>query len=200
MSKDRLSILAVTLAIGLGIAGCTPTASGSTPPATVGPSATAPSSPTPSPTSTWSPEQAAAIAAVNGYSATTLRIGANPSKFNEAEMTAEFKKYLGPNMLTANVTSLMHLRRNGWHQAGEVAVLSLVATEVVNNHNERGLEVHVTACLDQSRLRIVDRSGAPAKTDQPTRFNLRQFSVRRPAGSRSWRVYGIATATGACGR
>jgi len=199
LSATRLSISAVTLALGLGIAGCTPTSNGSTPPATQAPSSSSPSSPAPSPTPSWSKGQAAAIAAVDGYSDVSLRIGTDPSKFTEAQMTAEFKKYLGPDMLKANVATFMRMRKKGWHYEGGVTVRSLAATKVVDNYNARGLEVHVTACRDQTQRRIVDKAGNLADTQQPPKFNLRQFSVRRPAGSTVWRVYGITTVEGKCG-
>ena len=50
-------------------------------------------------------------------------------------MKAEFKKYLGTDMLAANVASFMRLRKNDWHYQGDVVVQSLKATKVVDNHN-----------------------------------------------------------------
>lgn len=114
-------------------------------------------------------------------------------------MTSELKKYLGSDMLDANVASFVMLKKNGWHYEGDVKILSLNATKAVDNHNSRGLEVHVTSCRDQSAMRVADQSGNLAKTDQPPKYNLRQYSVRKPAGSDIWRVYGIATVDGKCG-
>ena len=199
MSIARLRTAAVASAAIVALAGCTPTP-GATAPSGV-PSATI--SPTPSesptPTTSWSAEQQAAIDAVNGYSDVSQRIGADPSKYTEAQITSEFKKYLGGDMLPANVASFMRLKKNGWHYEGDVATLSLNATKAVDNHNSRGLEVHVTTCRDQTQRSIVDKTGALAKTEQPPKFNLRQLSVRKPSGSAEWRIYGIATVEGKCG-
>ncbi|GAA0349610.1 hypothetical protein [Micropruina glycogenica] len=199
MSIARLRTAAVASAAIVALVGCTATPV--VPPSSEVPSAT--SSPTPSgsptPASSWSAEQQAAIDAVHGYSETSLRIGADPSKYTEAQMRAEFKKYLGGDMVPNNVGAMMTLKKKGWHYEGDVRVLSLNATKAVDNHSERGLEVHVTVCRDQSAIRVADKSGNLANTDQPPKFNLRQYSVRKPAGSHTWRVYGIATVDGRCG-
>ena len=198
MNNRLIGLIAV---LALASAGCTqpttspaPTLSGTSTNAT-SQSATPAASPTP----TWSEGQAAAIAAVDGYSRSSALVGADPSKFTEAQMNAEFKKYLGTDMLAANVASFMRLRKNDWHYQGDVVVQSLKATKVVDNHNERGLEVHVTTCRDQSAVEVVDQYGKTANTEQPPKFNLRQYSVRKPTNSTTWRVYGIQTVQGKCG-
>ena len=199
MSIARLRTAAVASAAIVALVGCTPTPV--VPPSSEVPSAT--SSPTPSgsptPSPSWSAEQQHAIDAVHGYSETSLRIGADPSKYTEAQMRAEFKKYLGGDMLETTVASFAWLKQKGWRYEGDAKVLSTQATRVADNHNSRGLEVHVTACRDQTQRRIVDKSGNLAKTEQPPKYNLRQYSVRKPAGSDTWRVYGIATVDGKCG-
>ena len=199
MSIARLRTAAMASAAIVALVGCTPTpvvpASSGVPSATSSP--TTSGSPTPSPS--WSAEQQAAIDAVNGYSEASQRIGADPSKYTEAQMTAELKKYLGGEMLSANVASFMRLKKNGWHYQGDVVTVSLNATKAVDNHSSRGLEVHVTTCRDQSQRRIVDKTGTLAQTEQPPKFNLRQLSVRKPSGVGDWRIYGIATVEGKCG-
>ena len=183
MSIERLRSAAVASAAIVALGGCTPAPVGpissGVPSATTAPTV----SESPSPSPSWSAEQQAAIDAVHGYSETSLRIGADPSKYTEAQMRAEFKKYLGGDMLETTVASFAWLKQKGWRYEGETEVVSIQATRVADNHNSRGLEVHVTACRDQTHRRIVDKSGNLAKTEQPPKFNLRQYSVRKPAGS-----------------
>ncbi len=191
----------------VAVVGCTATTTTTpSPSTTVAPSKSsttlapsASSTATPSPATTWSEEQQAALDAVNGYLDVSETIGADPSKFTERQMTNAFKKYIGGDMVEANVASFMRLKRNGWRYVGDVTILSTKITKVIDNHNSRGLEAHVTTCRDQSQRRIVDADGELADTDQPPKFNLRQFSVRMPAGSNGWRVYGLSTANGKCG-
>ena len=65
-------------------------------------------------------DQAAAIRAVDAYSAAGLRIGANPAGFTEKQMTALMSKVAGPAVVKANVGSFMDLRKKGLRYEGSV--------------------------------------------------------------------------------
>lgn len=116
-------------------------------------------------------------------------------------MTKLFKQYAGGDMISDNVNYFMSMRKNGWRYEGRIAAVSINATKVADNHNERGLEVHVTVCQDQTAVKIVDADGAVV-ADQQSKipaFNLRQYSVRKPAKSDTWLVFGQQTIQGECG-
>ncbi len=209
--KIRCSVAAV-LVIGLSaLAGCAPTDPTSTPTAptpvsptttpTQSPTPTPTETPTPTPTPTWDAGQTAAIAAVQGLSEVTAKIGADPSAYTKKEMTKLFEQYVGGDMITDNVSFYMSLRENGWRVEGRLVPVSIIATKVVDNHNERGLEVHVTRCQDQTALKIVDSKDevVAAEQDKIPAFNLRQYSVRKPAKSDTWLVFGQQTIQGECG-
>lgn len=210
--KIRRSVAAV-LVIGLSaLAGCAPSTdptSTPTAPTPVSPTTTPTQSPiptptetpTPTPTPTWDAGQAAAIAAVQGFSEISDQIGDDPSAFSKAEMTKLFKQYVGGDMIESNVNSFMNKKKNGWRYEGRMVPVSISATKVVDNHNERGLEVHVTVCQDQTAIKIVDMSGAVVAEEQAKipAFLLRQYSVRQPAKSDTWLVFGMQTIPGECG-
>lgn len=196
---------AVMLAV---LAGCAPDAVPTQAPSTT---ATPPSSsptqsstpmptatPTPSPSATWSVEQAAAIKAVEDYSATFDRIGGDPASFTEDEMTAALEGVSGENALTSTVGFLMSLKENEYRREGSVVVLWVLASEVVDDG--RGDEVHVTTCRDQSAVRIVDKNGELVTNEEFAipEYNLRQLSVRKPPGEKVFRVFGFQTIPGAC--
>ena len=198
---------AVVSAAVLAVAGCTPSATPTqTSPTPVGPSGSPMQSatsvptatPTPSPTATWSVEQAAAIQAVDDYSAAFDRIGADPASFTKDEMTAVLEEFSGENALTSTVDFLMSLKENEYRREGAVVVRWVLASDVVDDG--RGDEVHVTTCRDQSAVRIIDRDGEVVTGEEFVipEYNLRQLSVRKPPGEKAFRVFGFQTIPGAC--
>ncbi len=115
----------------------------------------------------------------------SAELGADPSAFTKAQMAAKLKHYLGGDMIAANVGYFQKLQRRGLREMGASKTVSTTASEVINNHNSRGLEVHVTVCADQTGITVVDKAGEKASDEyQPPAFNLRQFSVRKPHRSR----------------
>ena len=203
------STLAAVLLAGLGAAGCTtPQAPTTAPPGTpTSASTTSPSaSPTPSATSTPTPSQtldanqAAAVAAVKGGWAADAKIGADPSAFTKAQIRAELGRYLGGDALSSNTGYFAGLKAKGYRRLGEISAIWVKASDVTDNQSARGLEVHVTVCQDQSTLSVVDKTGQKVADRQLPTFNLRQYSVRKPANATRWRIYGAVAASGECGR
>lgn len=198
---------AIVAAAVLAVAsGCTPSAEPTATPTV--PSATPTSSssatpsltptPTPTPTPTWNPLQAAAIKAVEDYSAAFDQIGADPSAFTEEGMTQLLEKSSGDNALESTVAFLMSLKENQYRRLGSATVLKTLASDPVDDG--RGDEVHVTTCRDQTAISIVDNDGAVVTDDEfaiPA-YNLRQLSVRKPPGEEAFRVFGFQTITGSC--
>ena len=189
------------------LAGCTPSATPTLTPSTVATPSGSPTqsstsvptvSPTPSSTATWSVEQAAAIQAVDDYSAAFDRIGADPASFTKDEMTAVLEEFSGENALTSTVEFLMSLKENEYRREGAVVVRWVLASDVVDDG--RGDEVHVTTCRDQSAVRIIDRDGEVVTGEEfgIPEYNLRQLSVRKPPGEKAFRVFGFQTIPGAC--
>lgn len=189
---------------GLLFAGCTSstastpaTSSSPTSPATI----SASSSPSVSATSSLSSDQAAAAAAVDGYRAAIHRIESNPAGFSKAEMTAILSKVAGGNVVTANVASYLDLKKRGFRYDGDTTV---VTTKVSKPSKASfGTEVVVTRCIDQRALRVLDKAGAEVSSAKlgytVPDFNLRQYTVVRPQGSKQFLVYGLASAKGECG-
>lgn len=208
--RIRLALAgAVVSGLCLGT-GCTPSQTVTSPPPTATtptstattptPTASSTLTSTPTPTESWDPQQAAAVAAVRGFAKVSAEIGADPSRFTEAQMTRRFKEYIGGEMIAPNVGSFMSLRKKGYRESGQMVERSLDVTDVVDNHSSRGLEVHVTVCQDQTELSIVDRAGQIVAAEQPPAFNLRQYSVRKPQKESRWRVFGMTTVKGDCGQ
>lgn len=194
IAKLRIVALAASLSVALG--GCTP-AGGSTPSVMVTPSATPTRTASPTPTSTWSADQTAAVAAVQGYIEASDRLASNPSGFTKAQMKAELARYSEGGM--ADIAWVVAMAKKGYRQTGTAKNLRVVPTKIVNTHEERGLEVHVTVCQDQSGLQIVDSKGEPVKGQQLQKFNLRQYTVLKRSSVKKWKVAGAATINGACG-
>lgn len=194
IAKLRIVALAASLSVALG--GCTP-AGGSTPSVMVTPSATPTRTASPSPTSTWSADQTAAVAAVQGYIEASDRLSNNPSGFTKAQMKAELARYSEGGM--ADTSWFVDMAKRGHHQTGQIKILRVVPTKVANTHDDRGLEVHVLVCQDQSDLQIVNSQGKPVKGEQMPKFNLRQYTVLKRSSVKKWKVAGAATVNGACG-
>ncbi len=198
---SRASLVVAVSTVAMLLSACTPTVSPS-PSGT--PSSGSPTlssaTPTPTPTGTLSRDQAAATQAVDAYSAAGLRIGANPAGFTEKQMTALMSKVAGPAVVKANVGSFMDLRKKGLRYEGSVVPTMTIA------HPEKGsdgVEVYVTRCNDQRGLRVVDKNGQVV--DEATlgypipAFNLRQYTVRKPAGQDHFRVFESGPIAGRCG-
>ncbi|MCE1173068.1 MAG: hypothetical protein LWW77_00470 [Propionibacteriales bacterium] len=198
----------LTASLALGAAGCTPgqttAPTPSSPPSssvTGSPTASATATPTQTPTATQTLDagQTAAVEAVKGGWAADAKIGADPSAFTKAEMAKEFGRYLGGDVLTSQVGYFTGLKSKGYRRLGDTTAVWIRASDVTDNHSSRGLEVHVTVCQDQTSLEVVDKAGAKVPEQYPA-FNLRQYSVRKPAKETRWRVYGAVGASGECGR
>ncbi|PKQ24904.1 MAG: hypothetical protein CVT65_00870 [Actinobacteria bacterium HGW-Actinobacteria-5] len=197
----------VTASLAIGTAGCTtpqapttaPTPTATSSPTSASQSASPTVSTTPTPSQTLDANQAAAVSAVRGFWAADAKVGADPAAFTKAQMNAEFGRYLGGDALTSQVGYFTKLKGKGHRRLGEIAAVWIKASDVADNHSARGLEVHVTVCQDQTTLQLVDKAGQPV-ANQPTDFNLRQYSVRKPAKETRWRVYGAVAASGECGR
>lgn len=183
--------LAVLLALAAGCA--TPTPGGSASPSG-GPSVTAPS---PSPSQSVSPDQAAALAALDGYQATKDKLFADPAKYSTHEVNAMLAQYAGYNVIEAYGGALNRLRKDRQHWEGGSQRIWVKISDVVDNHNGRGLETHITVCFDDSQSKLVDEAGAVVSTPSKP-FAVRQFSVRKPA--KAWRVFGETASSGECHR
>ena len=206
MSEHRRILCAVVASAGFLTASCTPTVTPTTasaPPSSVlaTPSApTASSTPTPTPTSTLDANQQKAVAAVDGFTKTSSRLGQAPSEFTRAQMVAALQKYSGGNVPDASANSFMRLRDKGWRYKGDVSIKSLNASKVSDNRNARRLEVVVTVCRDQSKVQVVDKSGGVVTEEQSKipAFLLRQYTVLKPDGASAWKVHGLDVAKGEC--
>ena len=175
------------------LASATPTSSGS---------ATAPSeSPSATPSPTWSADQAAAIAAVDGYRAASDQIGANPSAFTEAKMKSLLGQWAGPAVVKANVASYLELKNGGYRYGGSTTVLSTKATQA--SDVGYGTEVVITRCIDQQAATVLDKSGNEVTESELgysiPKFLLRQYTAQKRAGDKTFRVYGLAPTKGECG-
>lgn len=195
---------AAALVVLCGCSATTPTPSPSvTPPSQSRPTSPTPTveptlSPAPSPTATWGVEQAAAIAAVARFAEADDQIGADPSAFTEKRMTELLEQSSGGEALDSTLRWHLRLKDHGYRMAGEMVVVSVLATKPVDDG--RGTEVHVTQCQDQRQGQVVDADGAPVDGDefQIPAYNLRQYSVRKPPGEDGFRVFGFATINGPC--
>jgi hypothetical protein len=174
-----------------------PSGSPSIPSATQSTPTTPATSPTPSPT--WNTQQQDAIRAVEEFSAASTKIAQDPAAFTKTQMTLLLKKTIGGDMIASNVTFYLNMKARGYRQIGEGRSASIAASPV--SDNGRGDEVHVTLCRDLKGMSVVDRNGDPVSDEafQYPAFTLRQFSVRRPPGEKSFRVFGVQTVTGVCG-
>jgi hypothetical protein len=197
------ALIAVSVAFVL-LSGCTtstpiPSPSAASPATT--PAATAPESPSATPTPTWSTDQAAAIAAVDGYRASSDQIGREPSVLTEAQMKSLLGKWAGPEVVKANVASYLALKKRGFRYDTGSKVLSTAASSA--SDTGYGTEVVVTRCIDQSPARVLNKNGEVVSESElgysVPRFLLRQYTAQQRAGDKTFRVYGLAPAKGDCG-
>lgn len=199
------ALIATCVALAL-LSGCT---SNGTPSSSASPgissspaaSPSPPQSPSATPSATWSADQAAAIQVVDDYRSAIHRIEQDPSAFSEAEMKAILKKVAGGDVVTANAGSYMSLKKRGFRYDGDTTVTSTKATRA--SAVSYGTEVFVTRCIDQRRLRVLNKNGDQVSEAElgysiPP-FNLRQYTVVRRTGSDGFLVYGLAPAKGECG-
>ncbi len=198
--------IAAALLLGL-VAGCTPSGattasptpsasglppSNSTPPLSP-PASSQPGSPTPS--STLSANQQAAVDAVRGLVDTSMKLGAQPSQYTHSQMVKVLQRYGTGDVPAAVANSYSRLRKNGWRYQGGIEIKSMKVAKPSLN----GTRVIVTACQNQSDLRIVNTAGEVVTDEQKqiTAFLLRQYTVRK-AGA-AWKVSGFETVKGECG-
>lgn len=200
--KRAATTLAAALLAGL-IAGCTPTAATPTTPtpssSSVSPSSTPPttppvsSSPSPSPTTSLSSGQRAALAAVEGYTRISHQIGSDPSKYSESQMVKLHQRYTGGAVLTSSVGSFVKLKKRGYRWEGEYVIQSVRVSKVSSDSRK----ATVTACQDQREIAVVDKAGKPVPSESVMKFNLRQYTLLKPAGT--WLIYEMKTVDGKCG-
>lgn len=193
--SPQLRVLSALCAMIL--TGCTAPASPTPSPAT--PTApTASATTTPTPTTTWSPNQAAAIKAVDDSNDASESISSNPRSFTEVEMTKLLKPSVGGGALDAVIAGFMKLREARYRVEGRANIVWTVASGVTDDG--RGLEVHITICRDQRTRIVVDQDGVPVPGEDFNypEYNLRQYSVRKPPGEKSFRVFGVQTVNGSC--
>jgi hypothetical protein len=183
--------LAVLMALA---AGCTaPTPGGSASP--VSPPTVA--VPTPSPSPSLDSNQAAAAAALDAYQATKDKLFADPSKYSTHDVNAMLGKYAGYYMVQGNAKALAGLRKTGDRFSSGPVVVWVKVSAVIDNHNERGLEAHITVCHDKTAMQHLARNGTVLGTPSQ-QFSVRQFSVRKPGNA--WRVFGETASSGECHR
>ncbi len=199
---------AVALVVISGCSASTPTPSPSVAPSRpsqpASPTSTVEPTPssTPIPTATWSVEQAAAIQAVDDFDAASAEIAADPASFTEAQMKALFEKSVAADVLSRNVESFLAMGEKGYREEGRREALFTLATDPVDDG--LGPEIHVTRCWDQRGLAVVDSYGMPVGGDEGDEgylypdFNLRQYTVLKPAKEKTFRVFGVQTVNGAC--
>lgn len=189
-------VLLGVLALAL-IAGCVPS-SANTPSLSSSPSSTPTQTVTPTATPTWDADQTAAIDVVNRFSAADDKIGAGPSAYTTKQMTTLLEAFSGGEALATTLRWHQLLKKNGYRLTGQMVILNVLATRAADDG--RGLEVHVTQCQDQRQGKVVDRNGTPVMGSdfQIPDYNLRQFSVRKPPGEPTFKVFGFETVNGRC--
>lgn len=192
MTKIIASITAALLCAAL--TACTPTATGSTPTAPT----VVPGTPTPTSSSTLSAQQNEAVAAVEGFLKIDDQVAADPSQYTEAEMRAAFKPFLDPSMLKNNVDFYMDFRKKKWRFVGYAKTLSMTVSKLVDTQDERGLEIRVTLCRDQSDVSVQDSEGRTVPNQDLPEFNLRQVVTSKLPRDKTWLVYGMETIEGKC--
>ena len=191
--------------LAVSLVGCTPTG-GSVPPSSPASSGGSPSSvsavpsPSPTPSESWDADQAAAVAAVQGYYQVSDELGSNPAKFSKAKVEEKLGAYIGGDLLPPNVKYFVSLAQNGHHEQGGAKVLWIKPSKAIDNHNSRGKQVAVTVCQDLRELVVVDGAGKPVGEPGGDDFVLQQYSVRIPPKASKWRAYGVQIITGKCGQ
>lgn len=156
--------------------------------------------PTPTPSQTWSVDQQAAVAALGRFNDVEDAIAMSPGDYSKAQMLTELARVSGGEVPNALVGGLLNMKTKGYRRAAPTGTAWLKASKVVDNHNERGLQVFVTVCRDQRAARVVDKAGVevPEYQKEVPPYLLRQYSVRKPKGATVWRVYGLEVVPGVC--
>lgn len=185
------------------LAGCTVPPTSTPTPSPSGTSATPslspPASTSPTPTPSWDAKQAAGIKAVRDFTAASTKIGANPAKYTQTQMVVLLRTSVGGNMIKANVDAFNHLKKQGYRKLGGIVLASISVNEVANDGD--GDSMLVSVCQDQRALRVVDRAGKVVEAEQAKRppFLFREYTVSKPTGEKSFRVFGMRTGYGECG-
>jgi hypothetical protein len=176
------------------LAGCTP------PPTPASPTASTTAA-TATPSASASPardaNQAAAVVALEGYRTTAERIYSDPTRYSSKEQRRMWAQYVGADMMNANIASVSELAKDGERRLGSPVSVWTEVSDAVDNHNSRGLEVHITVCQDYSAVKVVDAAGSVVASPKSA-FGVRQFSVRKPGTA--WRIFGETAASGECHR
>ena len=155
-------------------------------------------SPAPSPSSTLSPDQEAAVRAVNGIREVAIRVAADPSKFTEAQVRAEYARFAGGNMLSAGVQSYLKDKANNYRTTGLKEYQITAVSKMVDTKSARGLQIVVTACQDQREMVVRDAQGKIVDQQFPPFFEM-TYTVLKTPGVSGWLAYGVKGRVTACG-
>jgi hypothetical protein len=93
--------------------------------------------------------------------------------------TAALKSTAEGEYLSAALTSLAYIKKNGWHGAGNTTILGVVHV------GWQAKRVRLVSCEDGSRLRLLDHSANDVTPKGDSRF-VQSLSVVRRGGR--WRV------------
>jgi hypothetical protein len=150
--------------------------------------------PKPVPTSTPSPSPAATTPAESqierqmrlDYNAAERAYRANIAEQDRLaraggvrQPTAALKSTAEGEYLSAALTSLAYIKKNGWHGAGNTTILGVVHV------GWQAKRVRLVSCEDGSRLRLLDHSANDVTPKGDSRF-VQSLSVVRRGGR--WRV------------
>lgn len=155
-------------------------------------------SPAPSPSSTLSPDQEAAVRAVNGIREVAIRTAADPSKFTEAQVRADYARFAARELVQAGVQSYLKVKAKNHRLTGLKEYLITAVSKVVNTKSARGLEVVVTACIDQREVVELDASGKVVDTNLPPFFEM-TYTVLKTPGVSGWLAYDVQGRVKSCG-
>ena len=182
------------------LSGCTsPTAS--TPPSSPSPvspvTTSATPSPSSSPTSTWSADQAAAIAAVDEY-----RAAIRPHRVEPVELLQSgddgHPEARSPAARSCRrmSRSYLDLKKRGFRYDGDTAVVSTIVSRA--SKASYGTEVFVTRCIDQRGLTRARQGGRRGERRQARLHGpgLQPAPVHRRATSRHQNVLGVRAGVG----
>ncbi len=177
----RLPLTGCMIALGL-LTGCTPgaattvTPSTAVSPATSSPSSTVSAISTPSATSSWNPNQAAAIKVVEDYFTARDVLFADPSRFSKAQARSSLAPYAADNMLDGYVELFAKLKKAGERYEGPARLAWTAASGIFGSGS--GESVNVTVCRDSTGRTLVDSSGKVLAEIKPA---IRELEVRDTA-------------------
>ncbi|WP_197429788.1 hypothetical protein [Auraticoccus cholistanensis] len=96
----------------------------------------------------------------------------------------ELEQVATGEMLQELEASVEEFRTNGWYQRGVPTLVSLDVGEL----SEDGTTVELAACLDSSRVQVIDEAGNDVLADQRDRRSLNLYVVERADEDAPWKV------------